>query len=514
MAVSLSEEFCSPQQRIEREWIFEVCDSIFPDEESILSRWLDLEQKLHSEERDCIQLLDYPSDGLGEIVCDQWVPPNVREQLIEKISELQQGHLGLVVDNVAIYHFSALRKPHAGKLILVSLSTIQLIINELYTQPNLNSSELRLAVLVSMNYSLREAAILDGQAYETKRSQIKIVYQKLNLNRQAEVGQVLLVNILSNFWPRTHSPNKQGYCLATYVDTYLPNTTRSHIIAGANGVQNRYLDFGPINGRPIVYLHHLGLVYFTDNDIDQLHELNLRLICPMRNGALEPEEKSLSLSDQLSHANQSVEVVRKLFFGDKISVACPLNGVFYGMEYSRCYPRNVENLIFIGACYKDSESKSPANNVRNYALKIALNRPWILDKLLSYVASRSKETNYLRNLFLRSHSDSPVDYEYGKLVFKDEKFDRAYQYRVSHSLSSIKHDLHLQADQNWQNIGSVVERIHFIHGIEDGVNPINIIESFVDDLPNAELHPVDGAGSMVHQQKTSEVFQLLSSIVS
>ena len=89
MAVSLSEEFCSPQQRIEREWIFEVCDSIFPDEESILSRWLDLEQKLHSEERDCIQLLDYPSDGLGEIVCDQWVPPNVREQLIEKISELQ-----------------------------------------------------------------------------------------------------------------------------------------------------------------------------------------------------------------------------------------------------------------------------------------------------------------------------------------------------------------------------------------------------------------------------------------
>jgi len=439
----------------------------------------------------------------------------MKTDIVNRLSQLPQQHTGLVFDHIAAYHFRLLTGVNQGKLLLIPLELINLMLSDLFPQSELTPAETKLAVMLSMNISLKESAELGGVSYETRRTQLKAIYQKLGMNRQAEVASCILVNVLLNFSVVIHPDrlHQDHEAFNQFVERFLPASTRSHVVVAEDGSQRRFLDVGSTQGTPCIFIHHMGALFFSEIEVEALNKLNMRLICPLRNGVLAPNDKPLLLRDHIDHAMESIEIARNMFCADSPNIVCTLSGAFYALEYARKQPGSISKLILIGAPYKALKTISPAEKFRDFFYRAALQNPWLLNKLIQYIAKRTADHEYSKKFFLLSYNDSPADVKVIEREFDDEMLASAFIYRVQNCLANIPHDLYLQGEQNWDSLASAAQQLHFIHGTEDRVHPISAIQQLVSNLNNAELHAIPDVGSMFNHENLVSAFQCIESIV-
>ena len=93
---------------------------------------------------------------------------------------------------------------------------------------------------------------------------------------------------------------------------YAPRQIRLHKVHSKRGNTIPLVDLGPISGKPLVMLQTAILANIGEEFVDRLHEHNIRLLCPMRNGALNPEDPLIPFEDHLDHALDGITTAFEL----------------------------------------------------------------------------------------------------------------------------------------------------------------------------------------------------------
>lgn len=502
-------------------WALEAIQELAPTDSGLFTRWLNTgrDGTWISTREDFAHIVLLLGDSRDDVtsMLPEWLTDQQRQLACGLCSGKFPNKLGVINGALAIFWLDTPRGSGSGRLILIGLELISAALAEIYPHANLTRSELRTLLQLTMGISLQEAAEIDGVGYETKRSQLKAVFSKTETKRQAEITATLLSHLLINFGSETYrTKNDETHSLFfRYIRDCLPLGTRHHILIDEKGVQNRYLDFGPVNGAPVVFIHHLGILYFSKEELEMLVKMNLRLLCPLRSGALGGDEDAMLIDEHMKHAVKGIRMAQQMFCSDRVTLVCPLSGCFYGLAYMRIFPELVENIIFLGAPYKEVRRTTPANAFRQYFFGLALNNDWLLGKLIKYISNKAEQIDAIKKLFEKSYADSPNDLAIFKYEFASPALSFAFDYRMKNSLPSIQHDLYHQAKQDWSYVSDVNSHFHFIHGVEDTIHPITAVKKYIErpDI-NATLYPIEGAGSLIYHQHTPSAFAIILNIVT
>ncbi len=371
-----------------------------------------------------------------------------------------------------------------------------------------SESELHVVKQVAAGMALSEAAQRDGVSHETRRSQYKSVAAKLGIRTQSEFAAKLLARILSRQGraARTAAPAPTEE-FVELMRRYVPRA-RTFVHFEPSGHRHRYIEIGPADGRPVIYLHSQVLSGFTDGDIDILEDLGLRLIIPLRNGKLDSRAEKLDATVHMELSLASVELVRKALALDRIDIFGVNSGTTYALEYSKAWPEHVRSLSLAAAPVSAAHMRdieNPARRMRRAVIQLATLDWKIYSKVMDMLQMRLSNPETVRRFILGRYPSNSPDLAVAMAEFSlPNRGERARQY-VQASIESLKQDYFHIARVDWRLLPTGISAA-FFHGAVDPINPLAAVQNMVAELGNVAVHIIPGAGQLFDRQHFQPLF--------
>lgn len=238
-------------------------------------------------------------------------------------------------------------------------------------------------------------------------------------------------------------PEKQPshQVIRDYHRRFMPSGVRLHVLVGVSGRQHRVFDMGPSGGRVIVVLHAQVLPWFRDEDIAALHEQQLRLIWPMRPGALAPEDAYLPSTEHLDCSLEAIQCASELTSDDRvIDLLSVSSGSFFATEYACRFPDRVNRLIYVSASYKPTLSRSWLDRYYRGLSKMIRDNPATARLMFHFLAKKFGEHAILADTLKKLFAGSEPDLAVLENEFSEPETFDAIQIRFSSSAKSIYQD--------------------------------------------------------------------------
>lgn len=361
-------------------------------------------------------------------------------------------------------------------------------------------AELRLVKQVLCGMNLNEAATLDGVGHETKRSQLKSVSQKLDTRSQTELAARVMTQIMlrvSEVVAARRETNQAAF--VDLVRCFIPSA-RTMQITGPSGALHRFVDLGPVQGEPLVMLHPQILPDISEADLRFLHDRKLRVIMPLRNGALSPDDRPLNVARHLDHACEGVELARATFCGDTFHLMTCISGTPYGIEYASRNPGRIASFALVGACFRPNSGMGTAGRLR-YGLLSLATRNWALySRAIDFIGRRIRRPGALEQLLSNVYRPSPPDSEVIRAEYeKPHRGERVRRFFTS-SVESIKHDFYHQAHPRWDSFPRGAFPSAFIHGDQDTIHALSDVRELAAALGDVPVIPVEVAGQLLYHR--------------
>ena len=221
------------------------------------------------------------------------------------------GPWGILREDVVVLRVSDQPASRSGRIILLLADYFSVLLNKLFPHANITHSERHTLLQILIGYSLKQAAEQDQVSYETKKSQIKSVYNKTNIRRQQELSSFLTAHItleVAAEYSRFKNQAKTDAEFFHYVDNYMGEYVRASVIQESADNRFRIVEIGDPAGLPVVCIHHLGTLGFSRAEIKLIRNLGIRLICPLRHGAIAPTDRKLSAAAYLEHTIAGIDL--------------------------------------------------------------------------------------------------------------------------------------------------------------------------------------------------------------
>lgn len=406
----------------------------------------------------------------------------------------------------------------SGKLMLFSIQYVTRLLEKLFPNASITASEKRILLQTLSGYSLREAAEQDQVSYETKKTQLKAIYRKTHLNKQQVLSNFLIAHLTLEHaadQSRTLTDTESDSMFFHYVDNYMGPYVRASVVQESPERRFRVIELGDPAGTPVVCVHHLGVINFSEQEIDDFRRNGLRLICPLRYGALGPSDKKLSSVDYLEHALAGIDLAVSLTGSVRPVVLSLLSGCMYALKYCKKYPGKTDKLIMFSANYRPPVDVKSVSTVKENLHGLAVAYENTLEKTVTTMLQSVPRAASLRQVMLETHNHGAADVQTIDELFSDEDQVSAMQHRLSNSPLSIVEDLKTQAARDWSPLDQVarVTKIHFIHGSDDNLIPVENVSELVSSNANMDLHVVEGAGNWIFGRYTAQTAALVQDIV-
>lgn len=446
--------------------------------------------------------------GWEAVVCrtlDGVLIPNAQEERvhpvwvdIDALGQPVPAAGGLVLDNHLAFVFDAGRED-AVRLLVKSDTQLSQSLNELLVkgeQPT--KAELRVLKQLLCGIGLSVAARADGVGHETKRSQYKSLARKLGVRSQAELSSRVLAHTL--FERRTEAsppPAVHDDVFVDLIEAFLP-AARAARLRSRDGEWHRFIDIGPVSGHPVILLHSQILPDIRLEDVALLEAAGIRLVVPLRHGAMAGPVDRLDIATHLDHACDGIDLARSHFCGDKADLLFCVSGCAYGIEYAKRTPERVRSVGFLGACIKPSTGLGVAGRLRAGLLSLASSHWGLLSNVLDFYGARLEDPAALRRFFVRHYSDCVADLAVVEAEYaQPHQGERARQMFMA-SLQSIKHDFYHQANPRWDCFPSGQFRAAFFHGAEDFIHQPGAVKNLARRYGDLPVHFIPGAGQLLY----------------
>jgi len=368
---------------------------------------------------------------------------------------------------------------------------------------HLSPAEAHLAALLASGVSLNQAAEQRFIARNTAKVQLKSIFNKTGVSRQAELIKLILTSS-AVFTPPAPSPDDPA--LKAQIKAWSHINLETHIRL-SDGRRLQYAEYGDPQGIPIIHIHGvLGGRYERLPDDLLTRKLGVRLIIPDRPG--------YGLSDPVAHhsypdfAYDLLELVEHLKLS-QFSIMGLSVGAIYASAFAYIEPHKLKNIAMISSTppfrsFADYEGLQPslklliafskylptaAQMIARVAIKNACKDPV---KFFSNIPVSTSDRTILSNPLYAEHFRSC-------LLSGSE---------ACHS--GFIQDIMISGEPWPFAFEDIQKKIDFWHGTQDTHSPLNRIMPVIHGTKNKQLHKIEGGGHFLIYHHWQEILQSLT----
>lgn len=376
----------------------------------------------------------------------------------------------------------------------------------------LTPRELRTLAQLLSGCALRDAASEDGVSYETKRTQAKIIHAKLGYTRQTDMIADILTGLLLEIIAASDTP-KTSSLVQTYVTRYAPRQTRLQKINGLQGHSFEIVDMGPLDGAPLVSMIPSTVGVVTDEFVDALYANNLRVLWPVRNGVLNPNDPLLGYAEHIDHAMAGIDAAREFLGSHTLSLHGAGTSAFLAIEYARRHPEHVQRIILQSAGSQSATQLFSSHKVTSAIGALAAKNPITLNLMFRFIDRKLNDPKFAKEMFARTFKNSPQDLEHVMAEFGPPDFGERLKFSVRHSFHAMVHDFRFITEPWWESAAQMSIPLHFIHGTLDGVTTIQEVQNLTTKFGHGTLHPIEGCGRMASYKHLVEITKTIAAVI-
>jgi len=389
--------------------------------------------------------------------------------------------------------------------IFISSASIsqQISVTALQTLFSLSRAEAQLASLLVSGVNLSQAAEQSCIAKNTAKVQLKAIFSKLGVNRQAE----LIKRILSSpavIQPANGVPDDAWQKVTTNLQA---QANKEKSLQLSDGRHLQYAEFGDPHGRPVIHIHGIiGCRYERLPDDGLTRDLGVRLIIPDRPGyglsERAPGHGYLDFADDLLELVDRLELPQCSIMG--LSV-----GAIYGAAFAYKAPQRLHRLAMIS-------STPPFRSFADF-----VDMPASLKLLIAFSKYLPSAARKITEMAINNACKDPDKFLASIPVCAADR--RIFSHPVL--LNHIKWSL-LAGNQYYQSgfveeillsaqpwpfpIEDVQTNIDFWHGTADTHSPISRVQPVVDAVPNSHFHKINGGGHFLIYDHWQEILESLA----
>lgn len=391
--------------------------------------------------------------------------------------------------------FDGKEHPHYA-LIAAPPEAGNLVLNVFRQTLGLTPAEARLAARLRFGLSLKEAAEELGISVNTARNQLKSIFEKLGVNRQADLVRHLTE--LAGLAARIRTGNHSVSATVTAAERRTVVLPDGRLIA--------FRDLGNPDGVPVFILHPV-----VQSSLMRPQEAAMAGECGVR--LISVERPGIGLSTHDPEGNYAS------FANDLASVADALGiGNFYMIGWASSAPYALTAASRLGARVSRLALVTPRLNFRSDLEATSPMRqffgglrrhPWIFETVFSIMrAKRSRRLlrPMIRNFLETSEPDSRLFERDPALLdcFADSLIEA-----IDRSHKGIVAELNFYAAETPAETSGLAKPLLVWHGPEDEMNSIADVKRMLDGVPVEAFHVVEGQGHMVLFTNFKEVLARL-----
>jgi len=371
-------------------------------------------------------------------------------------------------------------------------------VSALQTLFGLTVAEARLTSLLAGGASLGEAAERSHISKNTARVQLKSIFSKMGVNRQAE----LIKRVLTS--PAVFDPADAGIegGDADRDGKPLSRVNGEGQLTLADGRRLHYAEYGDPQGWPVIHLHGiLGCRYERLPADDLTRRLGVRLIIPDRPGYglsdHAPDHGYLGVADDLLALVDHLGIRQCSMMG--LSV-----GAIYGSAFAYRAPQRLHRLAMVSAT-------PPFRSFADFA-----GVPASLKLLIAFSKYLPSAARLIAETAIANACRNPGKFLASVPVCDSDRaiFARSFlQEHIEHCLMSGSGDCHagfvddiLLSAEPWPfPLQEIRSEVHFWHGTEDSHSPFGRVKPVMDALPDKRVHRIDGGGHFLIYEHWREI---------
>ncbi|WP_075995895.1 alpha/beta fold hydrolase [Salaquimonas pukyongi] len=384
------------------------------------------------------------------------------------------------------------------RIIVITRAFLLRMLGEIYPAAELSDAELHLMVQILCGNSLKEAADIDGVAYETKRSQFKSLASKTDTHSQSEVVRITLATLLSYILDAVGvEAARTGSTVVdekVFLDLYYPDTFRFHEISLEGGRTLRVADAGPVLGKPVVFVHSQTLPPPSQVKPSWLAASNTRLLIPLRHGFMQGTVQPDTAPVHLHRSAQDIADTIRLLCNGSARLVSQSTGVAYGLRAAMDAPELVEEYTIAAAAHLGDYTSGKVHKFVSAMKKLASSNNLVLEKTYDQYLRRMSTPAGFRKLLQSTYKNSEIDVQtFNDIIDNPLIYSWIFEtYRLSRW--SVIRDVTLGNLDIWAGVDSLKCRVTFVHGAFDPINPLDAAKAVSERFANSTFIELEDRG--------------------
>lgn len=435
-------------------------------------------------------------------------------QFANKISALAQGEIGarfIFSDETLVFAYDDMKRwPLAPQEVAYVVTRIDRSWFNDTTDLDLTPSEFTLVGLMLSGRDLAAAALEVGASYDTKRKQVRQIFEKADVKGQAALLREVSLALTSAIFAELLRPD-QKKSEVELAQRVFGRDVVVHSISFGTGQEVPVWEFGARRGLPVFYFHSmLAPIMFDPDMAKRLKNHNIRILSVPRHFV----DTRIGVGNAQQKILRSCAEIVEYFCDEPVICLGESAGCSWAAQFSQYYPSLVSEVVFVATpqainpedvtrVWSRTETlfNEVSTHVRRDERVIAgLTRIYNTIARVPALARRSLD-------FMLRHS--PADQASIHTAFNTLALEDWLRLIANKSnRSSIDEIVHLHSD--WvHNLEKIERPIRFFHGTEDPLCPIEDAEAMAAGLSGADFTAFDDAGHLVLGQRLNHILDAL-----
>lgn len=439
-------------------------------------------------------------------------PVAAGQAMVDQLQEGRRDPCGLINGQLLVIRPEAERG--MGMVVFLDMSSLARCLAADFPDVRLTPALLQLLAAVLAGIPIKTGHQDDLRSAETRKTQARALRDRFGLATTEEVGRIVGAFILRRVEAAASQRQRaDSQAFHAHIDRFYPEGVQSLVLLGRDGEPCRVLAMGPVAGRPVIMLHPLILPSIADEDIEELHRLNLRLYWPLRIGQLAPHDRPASEEETIRHALRGIDLVRSCFCGPTATLVSIAAASKIALAYARRHPERVNMICTAAACVLRGRPQTANRRLAKSILDILDRTPWLAEGALRIATSHLLSERRFRRFLTDQFAENPADGAIIRYELDEVAGGHRIKEAIELSLHSIRNDFAFQLDLEWDQARHLKMPLHILHGAQDSIHPLPMIRALAAGLPDAKLHVMPETGQLLMGPSLRRMFRLLAGLV-
>ncbi len=378
----------------------------------------------------------------------------------------------------------------------------------------MTASEFALFLDLATGLSVEESAASANVAISTRRKQLQMTFRKLDV-----VGQVELVSLANQLISRfstelTKAVVNDETQWGGYVH-HLPTGARCGVVEGPDHDPVRYLEIGPVTGRPVIILHPMVFPHLDEHDVRLFDELGWRTLWPIRPGCLSVH--GTTSKDWAVHCDRSasdIYIMQRICAGSPTPIIAMVSSGAYATEFAEKHPDCVQQIDFVSTCFSSGKGKTRDVYFGDFLLRGLRQNGRLTTVAIQHLAAVVFNKDQLETTLRRIFKGSRVDQDLLGLDFGSPSRRDRIKFAVRNSVESMRLDYLSQLHFCWSRTRKLGMPLQFWHGAQDKVHNLDDLTPFSQKISGKPPKVIAEMGHLTQGTPMRQAFRQIADTYS